>query len=124
MKVAVFVEGTTELEFVWSLIRAICGQRGINFEVREQRHGRLVFLRLEEAAGASTYVLIVNCHSDGQVKTQIRDQYASVSRLHLHHWSSRCISAWSCRYTKAPSGDPNGSPHGRSDSGRDALGYS
>lgn len=78
MKIAVFVEGLTELEFVWSLIEAICGQRGIDFEVRQQSHGRLVFVSLDRAPEATTYVLIVNCQSDGQVKTQIRDQYASL----------------------------------------------
>lgn len=78
MKIAVFVEGLTELEFVWSLIRSVCGQRGIDLEIRQQSHGRLVFVSLDKVPAATTYVLIVNCQTDGQVKTQIRDQYNSL----------------------------------------------
>lgn len=85
MKIAVFVEGLTELEFIWSLINSICGQRGIDVEVHEQYQGRLVFVSLEKALAATTYVLIVNCRTDGQVKTQIRDNYASLVSANYTH---------------------------------------
>lgn len=75
MKVAVFVEGLTELELVKSLITALCGQRNIEFDIREQRGGKLVSVSFSPILGATTYVLLVDCHSDDQVKTQIRDQY-------------------------------------------------
>ncbi len=85
MKIAVFVEGLTELEFVWSLVKAVCGQRGIDLEVREQSHGRLVFVSLNRVPEPSAYLLIVNCKSDGQVKTQIRDQYTSLVAADYTH---------------------------------------
>ena len=78
MKIAVFVEGLTELEFVQSLIKDICGQRGITFEIREQFKGKLVLVRIDIAHGATTHITIVNCHSDEQVKTRLRDAYPSL----------------------------------------------
>lgn len=78
MKLAVFVEGLTELEFVQALIKSICGQRGITFEIREQYKGSLILVRVDVAPGATTYVMITNCRSDEQVKTRLRDAYPSL----------------------------------------------
>lgn len=78
MKIAVFVEGLTELEFVQSLVKAICGQRGITFEIREQFKNSLVLVRIDTAPGATTHVTLVNCRSDEQVKTRLRDAYPSL----------------------------------------------
>ncbi|HRE17969.1 MAG TPA: hypothetical protein PLW86_13035 [Rhodocyclaceae bacterium] len=60
------------------LITALCGDRGIDIEIREQYAGKLLIVSLQQAPGATNHVLIVNCHQDGQVKTQIRTQYASL----------------------------------------------
>ena len=78
MKIAVFVEGLTELEFVQSLIKAICGQRGIRFEILKQFKGSLVLVRIDYAPDATTHITIVNCCSDEQVKTKLRDAYPSL----------------------------------------------
>ncbi|MDD4928368.1 MAG: DUF4276 family protein [Gallionella sp.] len=78
MKVAVFVEGLTELEFVQTLIKVICGRRAITFEILKQYKGSLVVVRVEPTSGATTHVTIVNCCSDEQVKTRMRDAYSSL----------------------------------------------
>lgn len=78
MKIALFVEGFTELEFVQSLIKAICGKREITFEIQEQHKGSLVFVRINKSPNATTHVTIVNCRSDEQVKTRLRDAYPSL----------------------------------------------
>jgi hypothetical protein len=85
MKVALFVEGLTELEFVKSLITELCGARGIAFEIYEQYRGNLVLVKVERPPGASTHILIADCHSDDQVKTQIRDQYPSLVAAGYSH---------------------------------------
>lgn len=78
MKIALFVEGFTELEFVQSLIKAICGKRRVTFEIQEQFKGSLVLVRIDTAPNATTHVTIVNCRSDEQVKTRLRDAYPSL----------------------------------------------
>lgn len=78
MNVAIFVEGTTELEFVATLIAALCGRRDISYEFREQFGGKLRTVRVVNSPVATTRVLLVNCHSDEQVKTRVRDSYPSL----------------------------------------------
>lgn len=83
-KIAVFVEGLTEQEFTIQLLTEIAGIRGINFEIKKQHGGTLSFVEMRSSPAnppqpASIYVLVVNCCTDNQVKTQIRDQYNSLS---------------------------------------------
>lgn len=78
MKVAIFVEGSTELEFFKALVRALCGRRGIHLEIHSQFGGRLTFQSVEVDIGATIFILLANCNNDEQVKTQIRDNYSSL----------------------------------------------
>ncbi len=75
-KVAIFVEGLTEQVFVLALVRALLGNREIHYGISEQFKGKVVVSSDPIPANAEFYILIVNCHGDEQVLTQIRDQYA------------------------------------------------
>lgn len=75
MKVAIFVEGETELQFVLKLVRSLYGNKGISLEIRSQTRGTLVLESTEIVPNAAAYILIVCCNNDEQVKTQIRDNY-------------------------------------------------
>jgi len=85
MKIAIFVEGLTEMIFTESLIRNLCGSRGVTFELRKQHAGHLILMEIKENPEATTHILIVNCQSDGQVKSQIRDQYNSLVKSKYTH---------------------------------------
>lgn len=77
-KVAVFVEGLTETELTVELLISLCGRRGITIDLHKQSGGTLHFLESRGANGAALSALVANCSTDGQVKTQIRDRYASL----------------------------------------------
>lgn len=76
-KLAVFVEGLTEQEFVIKLITELAGTRDIAFEVALQKNGHLsiVEMRCNENSTPELHILVANCSCDNQVKSQIRDQY-------------------------------------------------
>jgi hypothetical protein len=78
-KLAIFVEGRTEVLFLDRLIRAVAGP-----EVQIQRamatggasSGRtLEIIKSDTNQGASYYVLLVNSGTDSRVKSDIRDRY-------------------------------------------------
>jgi hypothetical protein len=75
---AVFVEGLTEQEFTIKLLTELAGKHGISFEVYLQSHGRLSFSELRSHQNPVIHVLVANCCNDGQVKSQIKDQYNSL----------------------------------------------
>jgi hypothetical protein len=77
-KFAVFVEGFTEQEFTIKLLTELAGKHGISFEVYFQNNGKLHFSELRSHQSPIIYVLIANCCNDGQVKSQIKDQYNSL----------------------------------------------
>ncbi|WIV97160.1 hypothetical protein [Kinneretia aquatilis] len=74
-KIAVFVEGCTEAEFVIKILTALSGQRGIRIEFLRQNGGVLHFLEFRGEAASTSYALVANCTCDGQVKSQIKDRY-------------------------------------------------
>lgn len=79
-KLAVFVEGQTELLFAWHLIEQLCATIRITVQLANivGRRGstELVLLELREATGGSShFVLLVDCGSDERVKTAILDRY-------------------------------------------------
>ncbi|MFZ6780629.1 hypothetical protein ACO0LD_27675 [Undibacterium sp. Ji83W] len=79
-KIAIFVEGYTEQEFTIRLVTEIAGLRGVTFELQEQFQGILQAKGMKsQDPNNEFYVLIVNCCTDNQVKSQIRDQYNSLS---------------------------------------------
>ena len=75
-KFAVFVEGSTEQEFVIRLLKDLAGSKQLQFEIYDQHRG---YLQLKSFAhpeeNPEWMVLIANCHNDEQVKTQIIDNY-------------------------------------------------
>ncbi len=79
-KIAIFVEGLTEQEFVIKLVKELAGKRGVTFEVRKQFKSLLNFveLRTDNSSQPEIFVLMVNCATDSQVKSQIKDQYESL----------------------------------------------
>lgn len=77
-KVAIFVEGMTEQEFVVALVTALTGSRGLEIELAQQFRGKVVISSARPSNETEFYVLVVDCCGDSQVKTQIREQYASL----------------------------------------------
>lgn len=82
-KLAVFVEGYTEQEFTIRLLTYLAGKQGITFEIQEQYEGTLSFVELRNSQAAARHtqpihVLVVNCRTDNQVKSQIKDNYESL----------------------------------------------
>lgn len=79
-KIAIFVEGLTEQEFVIKLITELAGKRGIIFDIRKQFRSllELVEMRTEGTQETEIFVLMVNCANDAQVKSQIRDQFETL----------------------------------------------
>ena len=78
-KIAVFVEGMTEQELVIALITELVGLHGLHIERAEQFRGTVTLRPVSPPVGTSFFVLVVDCRSDEQVKTQIRDQYSSLT---------------------------------------------
>lgn len=78
-KVAVFVEGLTEQEFVVSLVSALVGKRGLHVILGRQWKNKVVITPTTVPIGAIEFqVMVVDCASDEQVKTQIREQYPTL----------------------------------------------
>lgn len=77
-KVAVFVEGMTEVVLTRALLKALCGRRGCTLELWRQYKNRLVLSSSEPTSGAQSFVLLVDCSCDAQVKSQIIQQYPTL----------------------------------------------
>lgn len=84
-KLAVFVEGYTELLFVEQLILEIGGVHNVRVELQKIRGGSKVPRKMTTIKAAKTdtgeryYVLIVDCGSDDQVKTRIIEEHDSLT---------------------------------------------
>ena len=85
-KLAVFVEGYTELQFVDRIIEEVAGARHVLIEHRRIIGGAATPRKIQlvkaarRASGEQYYVLIVDCSGDEQVKTRIREEHASLTR--------------------------------------------
>lgn len=84
-KLALFVEGQTELLFFDRFIREIASSQQIEIETYRATGGqscplKIVRLNLKKHTNPSAthYVQIIDCTSDGNVKSYIRDRYDSV----------------------------------------------
>jgi hypothetical protein len=78
-KVAIFVEGLTEQEFVVSLVSAIVGQRGLHVILGRQWKNKVIITPTAAPKGVIEFkVMVVDCANDEQVKTQIREQYPTL----------------------------------------------
>ncbi len=85
-KLAVFVEGYTEVAFVEKLLCEVAGENNILIETRRMTGGKNARRRsaLIRAAKPSTgqkyFVLIVDCGGDRQVKARIREEHENLTR--------------------------------------------
>lgn len=88
-KLAVFVEGYTEMLFVERLILEVAGAHNVIIEQKEIRGGSKVskvkrtmsvVKAAQPATGQKYYVLIVNCGGDHQVKTRILEEHENLTR--------------------------------------------
>lgn len=84
-KIAIFVEGLTELELTKTLLHGLCGKRGLALEVRRQFSGKLLLVSNDSPCDPHASVLLVNCSTDSQVKSQIRDQYTTLVAAGYNH---------------------------------------
>lgn len=78
-KIAIFVEGYTELSFVTKLLQCIAGAKNIHFHL-EAWHGKK-FIALSSPATALVepyFALVVDCRSDYGVKSAILDRRAAL----------------------------------------------
>src|SRR5437763_589689 len=85
-KLAVFVEGYTEVFFIEKLIEEIAGANQVLIEHREIRGGGVArrTLGLVRAArpdtGQKFFVLIVDCGGDRLVKTRILEEHENLTK--------------------------------------------
>lgn len=85
-KLAVFVEGYTEVVFVEKLIEEIAGKTNVLIEHREIRGGsttRRTFARVRAAqpnTGQKYFILIIDCGGDRLVKTRILEEHENLTR--------------------------------------------
>lgn len=77
-KLAVFVEGFTEQEFTIRLIIELVGKHNVSFEIHRQDKGHLSLVELRAQLTPAIHILVANCCTDNQVKSQIADQYLSL----------------------------------------------
>lgn len=78
MKVAIFVEGHTEVEFVKSLISELAGRQNVAFLEERFYGGSFSVIYSDPSTGQRLEVLIANCCNDGKVVSAIRDRYAGL----------------------------------------------
>ena len=85
-KLAIFVEGYTEIVFVEKLIEEIAGKNKVLIEHRKIRGGSKTrrTMRVIKAAkphtGQTYYVLLVDCGGDDLVKSRIQEEHANLTR--------------------------------------------
>jgi hypothetical protein len=77
-KVAIFVEGMTEQEFAVRLVSALVGNKGLHVILGRQWKGKVTITPSITTGEINFYILIIDCANDGQVKTQIREEYPSL----------------------------------------------
>lgn len=84
-KLAVFVEGKTELKFIERMVLEVAGRHNVLIETREVFGGATVprsMVTLQSATARNTesyFVLIVNCQGDHQVKTRIVEEHQNLT---------------------------------------------
>ena len=84
-KLAVFVEGYTELIFAERLIEEIAGRQNVLIEKRTIRGGTtvprtmIVLESVRPQTEESFYVLLVDCQGDSQVVTRIKEEHSNLT---------------------------------------------
>lgn len=80
-KIAIFVEGLTEQEFISGVLKSLVDERKLQIEIKSQFKGALQLKILSTTCTSKPewHVLIANCNNDEQVKTQIIENYNSLT---------------------------------------------
>ncbi len=84
-KLAVFVEGKTEVLFIERLIEEIAGEMNVLIEQRQIRGGStcersmLTIKAARQKTSQKYFVLIYDCGGDGSVKTQIVEEHENLN---------------------------------------------
>jgi hypothetical protein len=73
-KIAIFVEGKTELQFARTLLIEIAGRKNIVFHEEVWHAGGFITLKTEAPNNATHFALLVDCRGDGGVKSAILDR--------------------------------------------------
>lgn len=85
-RLAIFVEGHTEVVFVEKLIEEIAGQNKVLIEHREIRGGSKarrtigIIKAAKPNTGEKYFVLLVDCGGDDLVKTRIREEHENLTK--------------------------------------------
>jgi hypothetical protein len=85
-KLAIFVEGYTELQFVDRLIEEVAGANNVLIEHRQIRGGSSAprsmrtITAAKQASGQRYYVLLFDCGGDEQVKSRIREEHSKLTK--------------------------------------------
>lgn len=85
-RLAVFVEGYTEVLFVAKLIEEVAGNNNVLIETREIRGGKTCRRTMgcvtaaQPESGQEYFVLIVDCGGDDLVKTRIREEHSNLTK--------------------------------------------
>ncbi len=85
-KLAVFVEGYTEVVFIEKLIEEVAGKANVRIELRKIRGGsekRRSFAQVRAAqpdTGQKYFIMIVDCGGDRLVKERIKQEHENLTR--------------------------------------------
>jgi hypothetical protein len=85
-KLAIFVEGNTEVVFIEKLIEEIAGQNRVLVEHREIRGGNRtrrtmgVIKAAKPTTGEDYFILLVDCGGDELVKTRILEEHENLTK--------------------------------------------
>ena len=74
-KLAIFVEGRTEMAFVKRLIQEMVGQENVHIVEERKERGYYIVSAAPPPGGERYEVLVSNCGNDEQVATSIRERY-------------------------------------------------
>lgn len=86
-RLAIFVEGYTEIEFVEKLIDEIAGKNVVQIERRIIRGGSTtsrtmkVIKAKKQDSDQKYYVLLFDCGGDAQVKTRIQEEHINLTKM-------------------------------------------
>lgn len=79
-KVAVFVEGHTEADFIERLANEISGKKNVEISVFTKSSGDLISKKMRPVTSKGTFVLIYNCCNDRNVQKFVSDHCEFLER--------------------------------------------
>ncbi|MBL8196756.1 MAG: hypothetical protein JNM06_23385, partial [Blastocatellia bacterium] len=84
-RLAIFVEGYTELLFVEKLVEEIAGQNNVLIDLKKIRGGskvprKMITIKAGKDNGQKYYVLLIDCGGDEQVKSRIMQEHDNLTQ--------------------------------------------